>query len=289
MKQLIKQVYYSLYNVFLDSHLDVQGTPNMGFLERLKISWKHRIAASTNITLSENERRFASLKNKHAGKRCFIIGNGPSLNKVDLTLLKNEFTMGVNAIYTNYENMGFHPNYYVVEDIFVAEDRQHEINAFKGPAKFFGNYLKYCIKPAEDVIWLNVRFKYEDREALPNFSTNALRQVWVGGTVSYINLQLAYYLGFKEVYLVGFDHNYDIPKDVKVEGTEILSLGDDVNHFNKDYFGKGKRWHDPMVDRMEKSYLQADRYFKADGRRVYNATVGGKLEVFKRIDYDKLF
>lgn len=255
-----------------------------------KIIWTNRYKkAEKGIASTENEEKFLSLKGKHQGERCFIIGNGPSLNEIDLTLLKDEVTFGVNAIYTNYEKMGFYPTYYVVEDVFVAEDRADEINAYKESIKFFGNYFRYCLNDDEKTIWMNVIFKYDDYPDFPHFSTNAVRKLWTGGTVSYLSMQLAYYMGFNEVYLIGFDHSYTIPKSVKQEGLDLLSTEDDVNHFNKDYFGKGKRWHDPKVDRMEDAYKKAKKYFQRGGREIYNATEGGKLEVFKRVQYSGLF
>lgn len=289
MKNRFVNILYSVSNIFMDSHLNANGTPKASIFKRIFLTAKYRMASNFNFYISKNEKRIASLKNKYKGRRCFIIGNGPSLNKIDLTKLKNEFTFGVNAIYTNYENMGFFPTFYVVEDIFVAEDRKDEINQLRGPIKFFGNYLRYCFSVGEDVNWLNVRFRYDEYDNFPHFSTNALRQVWTGGTVSYISLQLAYYMGFEKVYMIGFDHEYKIPDKVKIEGNEILSLDDDVNHFNKDYFGKGKRWHDPMVDRMEKSYKKARLFFENDNRKIFNATAGGKLEVFERVNYESLF
>ena len=96
-------------------------------------------------------------------------------------------------------------------------------------------------------------------------------------------MQLALYLGFNEVYLVVFDHNYIIPKEAHVQGNDILSKSDDPNHFNKDYFGEGKRWHNPMMKRMEKAYKKALKNYEDDGRIIYNATRGGNLETFPRI------
>jgi hypothetical protein len=246
-------------------------------------------AASIGIYLTENERRIASYKDIHKGERAFILGNGPSLNHCDLRLLKDEITFGVNSIFLNYETMGFHPTYYVVEDVFVAEDRASEINAYHGPIKFFGNYLRYCLSDSDNTLWLNVRFRYDDYPGFPHFSRNALRMVWTGGTVTYICLQLAYYMGFSEVYLVGFDHSYTISPNAQVSGTEIISTSDDPNHFNPNYFGKGYRWHDPKVDRMEKAYAKAKQVFESDDRKICNATVGGKLEVFERVAYLSLF
>lgn len=251
-------------------------------------TFRYRVAGS-GFPITFNEKKLIRFKDVHAGKRAFIIGNGPSLNKCDMRLLKNEFTFGVNAIFLNYEKMGFYPTYYVVEDVFVAEDRAQEINQFKGSQKFFGHYLDYCIQDQPDVIWLNVRMNYRDYPNYPHFSQNAARMIWVGGTVSYICLQLAYFMGFSEVYLIGFDHSYKIPSDVTMEGTNILSKSDDPNHFHPDYFGKGYRWHDPNVERMEKALCRARVEYQNAGRKIFNATVRGNLEVFERVDYGSLF
>lgn len=246
-------------------------------------------SAARGVPLTPNEAKLVSFRNRCKGERAFIIGNGPSLNLVDLTKLKNETTFGVNAIYLNREKMGFLPTHHIVEDVFVAEDRADEINALRGPHKWYGHYLRYCLKPTPEVCWLNVACDYRNYPGFPHFSTNAARIVWVGGTVSYIALQLAYHMGFDEVYLVGFDHSYSIPKEAKVEGRAITSTSDDPNHFHPGYFGKGYRWHDPRVDRMERAYINARAAYESAGRRIYNATVGGHLEVFDRVAFDSLF
>ena len=194
----------------------------------------------------------------------------------------------MNSIYLNEEKMGFLPNHYVIEDRFVAEDRADEVNAMKGPQKWFGNYLQYCLS-GDDVNWINVRMRYDQHKNFPFFSQDIARQAWTGGSVTYICMQLAYYLGVKTLYLVGFDHHYVIPHDAKIEGLDITSQSDDPNHFHPDYFGKGYRWHDPMVDRMELGYKKAGLFFERDGRRIFNATAGGKLECFERVDFRNLF
>jgi hypothetical protein len=277
----------ALFDRLRDSHTIPWNCPKPSFATLVWRTAQYR-AARAKVFLTENERRLAAYEGHHKGERAFILGNGPSLNLCDLRLLKNEITFGVNSIFLNYENMGFHPTYYVVEDVFVAEDRADEINSYNGPVKFFGNYLKYCLTDSDGTLWLNVRFRYDNYPGFPHFSHNALRNVWTGGTVSYICMQLAYYMGISEVYLLGFDHSYTIPEDAKVSGTEILSTSDDPNHFHPDYFGKGYRWHDPMVERMEVAYRRAKEEFESTGRKIYNATEGGKLEVFDRVKYFSL-
>jgi hypothetical protein len=107
--------------------------------------------------------------------------------------------------------------------------------------------------------------------------------------VTIINLQLAYYMGFTEVILIGMDFSYTIPDDAKIDGSNITSMSDDPNHFHPDYFGKGKVWKDPQLDRVLANYRLANLVYESDGRRIVNATPGGKLELFERVPYDELF
>ena len=284
---LLRSAFYGVADRIVDSNTVLKGKGTPPWLPVIR-TLRYR-ALGLGLPLSANERRLAAFRNCHAGRRAFIIGNGPSLNALDLRLLKNEITFGVNGIYLNRERMGFLPTHYVVEDTHVAEDRADEINALHGTHKWFGNYLRYCLHEGPQVNWLNVRYRYDDYAGFPHFSRDAGRMLWVGGTVSYVNMQLAYYLGIREVYLIGFDHNYVIPADAEVAGDTITSHSDDPNHFHPDYFGKGYRWHDPMVERMEKSYVRAKAEYQRVERRIYNATAGGHLEVFPRVAYESLF
>lgn len=287
-KKFIKLLINLLIYPFHDVHIDSSCMSYHNFFQKVCLSWRYRLA-KLGIVLSENERLILSFKNKHKGDRCFIIGNGPSLNNLDLTLLKDEYTFGVNAIYLNRERMGFYPTYHVVEDTLVAEDRSEELLNFKGSTKFVGNHLKYCLGHGSDFIWLNIMFDYSQYRNFPKFSKDALRRLWVGGTVSYLCMQLAYYMGFKEVYLVGFDHSYVIPDDINIENKTFTSNSGDINHFNSSYFGKGKRWHDPALWRMELAYHKAKKEFDNDNRSILNATKGGKLDIYQRKNYEDLF
>jgi hypothetical protein len=197
----------------------------------------------------------------------------------------------VNAIYLNYEKMKFSPTFYVLEDYAVAEDRAEEINNYHDPQiKFIGSFLDYIIKKDDRTITTNVYINDYQEPFTPRFSENCLEWIGVGGTVSFQSMQLAYYLGFSKVYLVGFDHHYVIPKEANFDLTSVInSERDDENHFSKEYFGKGYRWHDPRFDRMNTSYQKAREHYEAANRKICNATSGGKLEIFERVDYNTLF
>lgn len=227
--------------------------------------------------------------NRYPGKRAFVVGNGPSLGQLDLSPLRHEYVFGVNSLFLLFDDLGFKPDFYVVEDTLVAEDNAEIINGLSGFPRFYGRYLQYCLDDSPEVTWLNVVFDYAEYAGFPHFGPDAEERIWVGGTVSYLNMQLARYMGFDEVYLVGFDHSYVIPDSARREGTVITSTEDDVNHFHSEYFGKGKRWHDPFLDRMEKAYARAGIVYRSTGRSIMNATRGGKLEIFPRVRYESLF
>ena len=239
-------------------------------------------SASSDGRQSAN--RLAGLDGRFAGRRCFVMGNGPSLLKCDLSLLKGEVTIGSNAQYLSWDTMGFVPTFLTVEDRLVAEDRADELRALEQPIKVFPRDLLYCLRGSKNTIFINF---VRDYRPFPQFTSDFQNVAYWGGTVSVLNLQLAYYLGCSEIYLIGFDHNYKVPDDIKDH--VITSQGDDVNHIHPDYFGKGYRWHDPNLARMEQSYAEARRFLDAKGIPVRNATVGGHLEVFERTDYASLF
>jgi len=104
-----------------------------------------------------------------------------------------------------------------------------------------------------------------------------------------MNLQLAYYMGFTEAILIGMDFSYTVPASSQVEGNHITSMGDDPNHFHPDYYGKGKVWKDPKLERVLANYALAKQMYEADGRRILNATPGGELGILERLDHTSMF
>ncbi len=235
----------------------------------------------------------ARFHNRHKPGRCFIVGNGPSLNDTDLTLLTDEITFGVNGIFYKTDETGFRPTYYVVEDSHFMNDNLERIKKYRTGHAFFPSIYRPRIpkKTGASFFRMNRGF-YETRSpnyGIPRFSVDCAQRIFCGQTVSYICMQLAFYMGFAEVYLVGFDFSYEIPESALVRGLSITSTEDDPNHFHKDYFGKGKKWHDPQLDKVRRSYIFADLVFTWHDRKIVNATSGGQLEVFERCHYKSLF
>ena len=93
-------------------------------------------------------------------------------------------------------------------------------------------------------------------------------------------------MGFEEVILIGVDHNFDTKGKANLT---VVSEGDDLNHFSPDYFGKGFRWQLPDLETSEAAYSLAREVYKKADRRILDATVDGKLNVFPKVDYLSLF
>ena len=266
-------------------------TERIGLKERVDGILKVlNLASEKNRAISKDKiqqlRKYFEVVGKN---RIFIVGNGPSINKTDLSLLKNEITIGFNGIFLHQE---FVPTIYMVEDHLVAEDRSVEIGGFnKCLVKIFPSYLGYCIEPQPNTIYLN----HLPRISFPvdtDFSGEADMVTYTGGTVTYTALQLAASLGFSEIILVGVDADYKkmaVKRDATGSTGVLTSLGDDKNHFDHRYFGKGYRWHDPNVHVMMQSYRKARDFGLLNNVRFANATIGGQLNVFSRVNYYDLF
>lgn len=235
--------------------------------------------ASLNPLRRDSIRQLAKYHNLHRGRRCFIIGNGPSLKQTDLSRLKDEFTFGMNRIYLMFSELGFPTTYFLTVNSLVIEQCAEDIRALPIP-KFLSWRSHHLIQPVDDMMFLHTTYTG------PKFAEDVRRRVWEGATVTYVALQLAYYMGFDQTILIGVDHNYTTQGK---PNTTVTSTGDDPNHFHAGYFGKGFRWQLPDLDTSERSYTMARQAYERVGRQVLDATVGGKLTIFPKVDYESLF
>ena len=252
----------------------------------------------------ESIRRLAALKDTHKGQRAFIIGNGPSLKQTDLTKLKNEFTFGMNRIYLMFPELGFTTSCLVSINDLVIEQCAAEMAALEIPKyiawrshSHFTNLptTNYQQRGLDTGFATNAQ-PYSTTANLPTFlyttytgarfARDVRGRVWEGATVTNVALQLAFHMGFQHVILIGVDHNFASKGDAN---KTVVSDGDDPNHFSAAYFGKGFRWQLPDLDTSEIGYrLARDAYQKAD-REILDATIGGKLTIFPKVDYNSLF
>ena len=254
------------------------------FHARVMVPWQQKHFEKTSWG-----RKIAAYKNKYAGQRCFIIANGPSLRPEDLDILhqRGEITFGMNRIYKLFDQTEWRPTFYVCEDEKIANGQQAELNALKAKEKFFPIEIHWWHDvDVHDACYFHLNYRAEELY-LYGFSTDCAHQIDCRGTVTCSCMQLAAYMGFSEIYLLGVDHNYRVTVDIN---------GNVVTDPNaKDYFCEGydADIKDIVVHDMGNNtrvYMAAKAY--CDSTRgavtIYNATRGGKLEVFQRVDFDDL-
>ena len=224
-------------------------------------------------------------KDLYKGQRCFVLGNGPSLNDTNLDLLKDEYTFGCNKITMLYEDRKWHPSFYVMvsSDIWRHDwlsatwknvemgipcflNKNHR-NINTTTSNFYdsvGNLPHVYLIHAEGG---RKGYPYSDRQ----WSTNPMEKATKWGTILMTCLQLAAYMGFKEIYLLGCDLGFNNP-----------NCNFDPNYNPSEY--------DPNGDiHSHEAHVLSKRMTKKMGVEVYNATIGGSLEVYPRKDFEELF
>jgi hypothetical protein len=219
-------------------------------------------------------------------KRIFILGNGPSLNKTGLHLLKGENVFVTNRFGLMLERLDFIPKYYSCIDDRVLSTISEEIIELSNKVEYMflplihpssGTNIYKVFKKVKNAYWLILN-KFSYSLDLPYIGINK--------SVTNCSLQIAAYLGFTEIYLLGVDMNYEDHKSVKKENRRdwTSNKDDDPNHFDPRYFGKGTQYHHPRLDETFQKWEEAKVFFEKNGVKIFNSTVGGKLETFERVD-----
>jgi hypothetical protein len=230
-------------------------------------------------TGNTNYERIMSVKDIYRGKRCIVIGNGPSLKKMDLSVLKDEYSIGTNRIYLLFDEIKLLPSYYVSVNDLVLEQYHQEIARL--PMTKLLSWTYRNLFPYDDkTIFVKLGFGLRDR-----FSYNFTRPISSGGTVTFVALQFAYWLGFSKVIMIGIDHNFKttgVPNESETRAQEV-----DQDHFHPNYFPKGSKWQLPDLKRSELAYGLALQAFKRDGRSIVDSTVGGKCTVFPKTSLEE--
>jgi hypothetical protein len=216
------------------------------------------------------------LHNTQVGRKAVILCNGPSLLKTDFARLKDSkvFTFGLNKINLLFDKTDFRPSCVVAVNHLVLEQNQDFFNQTQLPI-FLDSHAHSFIKRRPNVTYLKQTYHKV-------FARDVSWSIFYGHTVTFVALQLAYHLGFSEVALVGCDHNFPSAQGGHANQT-VVSGASDPNHFDPNYFAGGVKWQLPDLFQSEVAYQMALEMYEATGRKIYNATEGGKLEIYPRL------
>ena len=242
-------------------------------------------------------RKNVQLKNAHTGRRCFIIGNGPSLNEQNITLLEGEISIAVNLFFSHHKANKVKPPYWVMADPLYWEDPDlwfaPAFNAATQsecytklfvPTGGFSFYSGFNTGPLIDLHFL----KYDgtkDHTSIIDFTQGIPPY---GQNVVIVCLMLAFYLGCNPIYLMGCDYDF-----ARMTKNEYLMhkfshfYGEDRVPTDHEYLA-WEQWK-LSIAMMDYQYEQLNKYATIWGYHLFNATRGGYLDVFPRVEYESLF
>lgn len=174
--------------------------------------------------------RITFFKNRHLNKRAFIIGNGPSLSKVNLDLLRNEITFASNKIFLIYDKFKWRPTYYTVEDDLVFSQNKEKITNLKDSIKIYPAYGMSFIGYDPESVYVKHNHDMEKFQTDCQIDLQRKGLFWLGSVV-HTQIQLAIYMGIKEIYLLGVDFHFSDTKN-KIN-SQVYINSDEKNHFTK--------------------------------------------------------
>ncbi len=246
------------------------------FLAFAIINWYYEISSFLRChgISSGKYKTLLTYKDSYIGQRCFIIATGPSLTIDDLEKLDGEYTFGMNSICLLYDKTSFRPTFYGIQDQFVFKSLREPLYQHYGNSSnvFVSDRVtRYNkIPKAWNVFPLNVAYNSYDRwftnRFYSRFSDDCYRMVYSGFSITQSLIQLAVYMGFRELYLIGADCSFS------KEGS---------NHVAE--HGVSDAQIDTARDRNLAGYKAALEYAQAHDIGIYNATRGGELELFPRV------
>jgi len=233
--------------------------------------------------------------NYHRGKRCFIIGSGPSLKEQNLLLLKNELNIAVNNLFHHENIQEISPKYWICADPYYFNLHKGEvlpvINAIEKKGIItnlflpYSNYGKIYIQSAN---FYNIHyFNYDFSKTIDDNIDFTQGILPYGQNSICVALMLALYLGCNPIHLIGCDHTWWGWNQEEYKNNHIpyFTGGVSEREMSLDYsFDLIKS----TIYVQKYQYLQLKKYAEKRGFDIYNSTNGGYLDVFKRSKYEQL-
>ena len=270
-----------LYKVYHESFLTIP----LHKLKQLGVFMYHKSRAAVQFLetvprlLGFRDSRFMPLKNfknKYKGKRVFITCTGPSLTIEDLEKLKNEYVFGMNSIALIHDKTDWVPDFFSCQDEHVFDKIKDTMLSTNNGQVFLPYSYKHQCENRDDYVYYHICGAYHIYELIygpkyfTKFKSDCYINVYDGYSITYTILQLVMYMGFDEIYLLGADCNY---------------LGE-KQHFIEHGVSDNKDRIADAAERLTVSYSAAKRYADSHGVKIFNATRGGCLELFTRVDLD---
>lgn len=271
--------------------------------------WEFLVGLKTYVSIFKYKKLLSkniALKDLHKGKRCFILGSGPSIKKQNLGHLKDEIVFALNNFYVHEEFSNIISNtnvekYYMTAPIHPPQTEEEwkdwfidiEKNVPVNVKTLFGlNGNKINIKYILDKYGLfkqHIKFWYYEGKQFKNEKKlngmDITSAIYSGESVSVYTLILAIYMGFSEIYLLGMDHDYflyDDESEMRMYKTSIHQN----NEFERTF---GDTFYIKEFLRQYNIFSKYHAFGVNSSSKIYNASAGGILKVFPKVNFENLF
>ncbi len=261
--------------------------------------------------------RNKELSREYKGKRCFLIGGGPSVKELDLGQLKDEYTFAMGEFDNNPQFEALNPKFYVIGDSvyftegesahwnkqFEKKDRSINPNTIILVSLEARNYIeKHNLFKNHKLYYLGIQGIMSQR--FP-FNIDLDRYLPWPKNSMLLCMMIAVYLGFDEIYLLGCEHNFLSFNIGRGPGKSIS-----YNYAHKDEVTEADVKNDEVIKRLavprdlnmtyEENIAHVYQLFKNyrlfrnkvsklyPDIKIWNATPNSYLDVFPMIDFSEI-
>jgi hypothetical protein len=267
------------------------------------------------------------IHNRHKGQRCFILCNGPSVKNQNIKHLRGEIVFSVSNGYLHPDFDYIKPRYHCIPQVTFIDDYSSKSKTNSTSHNFIMPYNEKLVPQKtyntypEVVSWLNkidtsignaeIFLSYQQFNLVKDnnlFKDRKCHFLCMGKnkfpflnnipdlscispsvqSVPIMSLMIAMYMGFKEIYLLGTDHDWFVKKEYSYfYGKGVTKL--DLECVNNDKDLDLLLDEIPVIEKLFQQYRSVNKIAKANNIKIFNATNGGMLDEFKRINFEKLF
>jgi hypothetical protein len=235
-------------------------------------------------------------KGIHQGQRCFIVGNAPSINQLDMSLLRGEIVFSVSSGYHHPLYDDYMPRYHCVPQLTfsnliteqVVIDWFREMHTAIGKSELFLSTTEYDFVLRHGLFTgrkVNYVGMYK-RMDIGTLNVDLTDLIYGVQSVPIMVLQIALYMGFSKIYMIGCDHDtvctgkYTYFYDQTVLKNKDLSV-DEENNTNFSVELENTYY-------LFQQYRHIQRLAGSIGCSIYNASPVGLLDVFERVSFEEL-
>lgn len=233
--------------------------------------------------------KIRKFRNKYKGKKIFIVGTGPSLNKIPMKLLRNEYTFGIHRISLIYDRTSWRPTFFICITKRAEQNKKYRADILRtidlGIPCFIGTRIKNVIPDASNIYWIKCKDIWDKEIYFPKemfwYRDVGHGEVSIYGHTGFGAIQIARYMGFAPIYLIGMDLTYSALKNNKM----------DTNHFHPKYetgvLTNSEEQYKMYLENLRMAHELTAGKSAEEGLRIFSVDTNIKLDMYSQISLEE--